>query len=817
MVARRVYGSMIKSLIPQSDDPDLMQAKHPSAPAAVDRRTVGHLARTVPLLPSSTTCGALAELFRQHPHLPAYVIERDGGGYDLVDRGTFLPSYLYGYNRDLYQRTPIARFWKQRSLVVSEDDPTDHVGVLMTTEHPELLNSGFIILRRGAYLGVGLSIDLMRAIAVLAEEANIAKNTFLANMNHEIRTPLNAVIGNLELLALTRLDSEQHEFVRMAKVSADGLLELIGDLLDLSKIQAHRLELEAIDTDVSKLVDEVVTIMTPRARQKGLRITARIGADVPQIIKTDPLRLRQVLVNFAGNAVKFTDAGGAFITARATEGPNGARMLRFEVVDTGPGFDPARAAELFQPFIQEDASTTRRFGGTGLGLAISKGIIEQIGGEVGCSSDRGLGATFWCSVPITPSAAAERADPPDLGGRTILIAGTGESRAALAERLRGHGAKVEAEEATAPSPEAVSLVIAAAASADGTRLLELLPPLTKHRAPIVVVAPAISSALRYRAHRAGADHTICFPEEFADLVTVAACPSGKTDVQATLAHQRPKPLAAWRERKVLVIDDTSTNRVLAARQLAELGLDCETATNGLEGLEKAMANDYVVILVDASMPVMDGNEFVRRWRDFETARGNSRTPVIAMTAHALAGDAERFKAAGTDDYLSKPVTLAKLERTLQKWLSDQPKTNGRAPTAPDGEQAPMAPAVDLHELAEMIGDQDTSSLSEMLDVFLSDFPALMAGVSESLRNGDRQDLSRAAHAAKSAATSACAKRLAQLLASIEHQASNADFRDLEKMLSDVNVEFERVQAQLAASKSRAMLSQQPTATTNMLR
>jgi CheY-like chemotaxis protein/HPt (histidine-containing phosphotransfer) domain-containing protein len=230
--------------------------------------------------------------------------------------------------------------------------------------------------------------------------------------------------------------------------------------------------------------------------------------------------------------------------------------------------------------------------------------------------------------------------------------------------------------------------------------------------------------------------------------------------------------------------------VLAARQLAELGLNCETATNGLEGLQKAIVDDYLAILVDASMPVMDGNEFVRRWRDFEATRGGSRTPVIAMTAHALAGDAERFKAVGTDDYLPKPVTLAKLHGTLQKWLGDQPQAR---------ERAQAAPAIDLQGLAEMIGDQRPSSLMEMLDIFLADFATLIDGVSESLRNGGRQDLARAAHAAKSAATSACAKPLAQILGSIERQATDADLSDLEQMLADVNLEFARVQAQLAAN------------------
>jgi signal transduction histidine kinase/CheY-like chemotaxis protein/HPt (histidine-containing phosphotransfer) domain-containing protein len=763
------------------------------ATAAVDRRTVGHLARAVPLLPSSTTCGALAELFSKNPDLPAYVIQRDGGSYDLVDRGTFLPTYLHGYNRDLYQRTPIARFWQQQSLVVAEDDPTDQVGVLMTTQRPDLLNSGFVIVRGSEYAGVGLSIDLMRAIAVLAEEANVAKNTFLANMNHEIRTPLNAVIGNLELLALTRLDSDQHDLARTAKISADILLKLIGDLLDLSKIQADRLDLEAIDTDVWQLVDEVLSIVGPRAQQKGLRMAARIAADVPKTIKTDPLRLRQVLLNFAGNAVKFTDSGGAFITARAIGDASGARLFRLEVVDTGPGFDPTRANELFQPFIQEDVSTTRRFGGTGLGLAISRGIIGQMGGEVGCSSDRGEGASFWCSLPIVATEEADRAGPTDLGGRTILVVGNGDARSVIADRLLGHGATVFAQEPAVPAPGALSLVVAVAAPGDEAKLLERMPQLTAHEAPIVVAMSQPSSALRYRAHRAGADHLIHFPDEVADIIPLAARAARHANAPTVAATERAKPFAAWAGKKILVIDDTLTNRVLAVRQLAELGLACDTAVNGLDGLEKATAGDYLAILVDASMPVMDGNEFVRRWRDFEAARGGSRTPVIAMTAHALAGDAERFKSIGTDDYLPKPVTLAKLQGTLQRWLGDQPQAGERA------QAAPAAPAIDLQGLAEMIGDQTPSSLMEMLDIFVADFATLMDGVSQSLRHGGRQDLARAAHAAKSAATSACAKPLAQILGSIEDQATDADLSHLEQMVADVDLEFARVQAELAAN------------------
>lgn len=761
-----------------------------SAALAVDRRTVGHLARPVPLLAASTTCGALADQFAHHPELPAFAIRRDLDQFDLIDRATFLPSYLAGYNRDLFQNTLVSRFWQARTLVVPADTPTDHVGVLMTRDYPELLNSGFIITRGGDFLGIGLSIDLMRALAAIAEESNLAKNTFLANMNHELRTPLNAVIGNLELLSLGTLDAEQRELARMARVSADSLLQLIGDLLDLSKIQAQRLDLELSETRIADLVDEVLTITMPRARQKGLRLIWRIASDLPESLVTDRLRLRQVLVNLVGNAVKFTDAGRVVLTvSRRQRGPDAA-TVHFEVVDTGPGFDPARAQQLFEPFVQEDVSTTRRFGGTGLGLAISKSIIERMGGEVGCAAEPGLGAAFWCAVPLPPAAPAVR---PAIGlrGQHVVICGAGDTAVALASELgrldgvvtlRGLSDRVGVE--TAPA-----LVVIVAGGEDEAAVLEAIAAWSPQTTALVVVVEAASASFGYRARRAGADHVLVAPLDGVELVGLTRPAGAAATPGAALAPSDvPAPLAGGR---ILVIDDTLTNRELAARQLRMLGFECVTAANGAEGLQLASAQLHRAILVDASMPVMDGIEFVRRWRAVEADAGMAPTPVIVVTAHAMAGDAERFMALGADGYLPKPVTLARLREMLLRLTAGPGSGKRPAPAVPSPGEA-----FDIAALGEMIGDDDRDALGELLAVFGEELPSLQAEIGAAVRNFDREALGRAAHAAKSAAGSACAGSLAAALAALERAAPHETPERLAGLFAEAETEFSRARAAL---------------------
>ena len=787
---------------------------------------VGQLLQTVPLLPPTITCGAVADLFGKQPTVPAFVVQMPKGGYGLVDRNSYMTRYLERYNRDIFQRRPITALVDGNPLVVDHDAPIKQVGLLVTSERPDALKTAFVITRGGDFAGVAMGADLMRAVARLAEEASVAKTTFLTNMSHEIRTPLNAVIGNLELLAATALDGEQSDLARMASVSAHTLLELIGDLLDLSKIEADRLEIEMVNCDVRAVIDEVLTIAMPRAKQKGLRLVGWVGAAVPATIRSDPLRLRQVLLNFVGNAVKFTQTGGVFLSARARIDDSGTELLHFEVTDTGPGFDPARAAALFEPFVQEDASTTRRFGGTGLGLAIARRIVEILGGRLGCSTEPGLGATFWATLPVAVAATGTESRPAHaptvFPARVVLVgsdmkavgavtaalaaAGIAVSRSGTAAIVPEGTAAIVPEGTAAIVPEGTAAIVPEGTAAivldqaDTTRTLEAIAGLVERGiAPLLLTADP-SRALHYQAYRHGARHVLLYPGEIGEITALLETPEATREHAAAADPRVTTIAAAPGEALVLVIDDTGTNRELAARQLAKLGLRCETAENGLIGLEMTELRHYALILVDGSMPVMDGFEFARRFRERQSARGDGRTPILAVTAHALAGDAERFIAAGMDDYLAKPVTLEKLRGKLSTWLA------AGAAALPVPAPVEAGGAIDRAALAEMLGEDDPVAIAELLTVFLADFPGLAQPVAAAIATGDRAALARAAHAGKSAAGSAAARPLAALLARLEAMAPEGDVDTLSALERAVRLEFARVEAEVNALAASAAAS-----------
>jgi signal transduction histidine kinase/CheY-like chemotaxis protein len=760
------------------------------------------LLQTVPLLPPTITCGAVADLFGKQPTVPAFVVQMPKGGYGLVDRNSYMTRYLERYNRDIFQRRPITALVDGNPLVVDHDAPIKQVGLLVTSERPDALKTAFVITRGGDFAGVAMGADLMRAVARLAEEASVAKTTFLTNMSHEIRTPLNAVIGNLELLAATALDGEQSDLARMASVSAHTLLELIGDLLDLSKIEADRLEIEMVNCDVRAVIDEVLTIAMPRAKQKGLRLVGWVGAAVPATIRSDPLRLRQVLLNFVGNAVKFTQTGGVFLSARARLDDSGTELLHFEVTDTGPGFDPARAAALFEPFVQEDASTTRRFGGTGLGLAIARRIVEILGGRLGCSTEPGLGATFWATLPVAVAATGTESRPahaPAVFPACVALVGSDMKAVdAVTAALAAAGIAVSRSGTAAIVPEGTAAIVLD--QADTTRTLEAIAGLVERGiAPLLLTADP-SRALHYQAYRHGARHVLLYPGEIGEITALLETPEATREHAAAADPRVTTIAAAPGEALVLVIDDTGTNRELAARQLAKLGLRCETAENGLIGLEMTESRHYALILVDGSMPVMDGFEFARRFRERQSARGDGRTPILAVTAHALAGDAERFIAAGMDDYLAKPVTLEKLRGKLSTWLA----AGAAALPAPAPVEA--GGAIDRAALAEMLGEDDPVAIAELLTVFLADFPGLAQPVAAAIATGDRAALARAAHAGKSAAGSAAARPLAALLARLEAMAPEGDVDTLSALERAVRLEFARVEAEVNALAASAAAS-----------
>jgi CheY-like chemotaxis protein len=373
-------------------------------------------------------------------------------------------------------------------------------------------------------------------------------------------------------------------------------------------------------------------------------------------------------------------------------------MLSFEVIDTGPGFDPTRASQLFEAFVQEDASTTRRFGGTGLGLAISKAIVNQSGGEIGCSAVPGLGATFWFTLPTKTAGAESTPRLPDLAGRAILVIGDAAQRQPIVDCLRACGANVF-EDILAAKANTFSLAVGALSHENELpAVLQRMTAASVSRIAIAIGGP--TAIFRYRAFGAGADHVVDLPTEVAELALLAATGESHSGA-AQHPLEKPAPFSGIKD-KILVIDDTLTNRLLASRQLDQLGLACDVALDGADGLEKACANKYAAILVDGSMPVMDGAEFIRRWRAREKEQNAEPTPLIAMTAHTLVSDSQRFLSLGADGYLPKPVTLRSLHNALSGWLS-LPVTEEQEPNAAAVEPAPSRSALDLQRLGGVFG------------------------------------------------------------------------------------------------------------------
>lgn len=480
----------------------------------------------------------------------------------------------------------------------------------------------------------------------LAEEAaaaSAAKSEFLANISHEIRTPLNGVLGMLQLLEATRLDAEQRRRVEAACASAECLLALLEDVLDLSRIEAGKLTLERLEFDFRSLADQVVQAAAPAAAQKGLRLTCTVEKRVPPLLTGDPKRLRQVLTNLVSNAVKFTPAGEVRVQARVEEEGTEHVTLRCSVRDTGPGIPRDKQSLLFQKFTQLDSSTARNHGGAGLGLAIAKQICELMGGVIGVESEPGRGSEFWFTVRLSKTARVPGAPR--------------ESRDAQTEGM-GFGDAGHME--------------------------------------------------RPRA--------VCDP-----------------------ALQLPKA-------KVLVVEDNATNLEVALGMLRLLGVEAEAARNGAEAIEALRREEYGLVLMDVQMPGMDGYELTRRVRSAGATVHNSKIPIIAMTAHAMAGDREACLAAGMDDYIPKPLRLKEVESLLKRWLPA-----GRQKPGPrEAERAEAAQVFRKELLWERLGG-DPVLVQSVVEIFLEDTPRQLRALRGALVRADIKEAERVAHTIKGSA------------------------------------------------------------------
>ncbi len=612
--------------------------------------------------------------------------------------------------------------------------------------------------------------EALRVSTIEALAASRAKSEFVANMSHELRTPLNGVIGMLELLEDTPLTDEQRVLVRTAVSSGDALVGVINDVLDFSKMEAGKLELERRDFDPRELAETTCEMLAPEAHAKGVELTLWVDETVPAALRGDSHRLRQVLTNLLANAVKFTARGEVSVRVEsAREAPDRAR-LRIEVADTGIGIEADRLTQLFEPFTQADSSTTRRFGGTGLGLAISRRLAEIMSGELTAESEPGHGSTFRFEIPlevVDAPRASRRARvvlPPTT--RVLVVDDNATNRRIVRGYLRD---RIVVCHDAVGGQQALAMLEAAAAEgrpydivvldsempelggADVARAIRAVPALDACR--IVMLTSAGTGPVE------GVERQIAKPIRRAVLLEALAEALADTAPDADAAE--PEPEVARIHGRVLVVEDNPVNQLVIETLLRRRGFLVDRASDGLEALARLDHSLHDAVFMDCQMPNLDGYEATARIRTAEN--GERHVPIVAMTAHALAGDRERCLRAGMDDYLSKPIRTEDLDPVLERWLP--------VPGTP-------AELVDRERLRSL-SEVGPGMVEKLVEVFARSTPALLSELVTAVEHADDEARRRLAHKLRGGSEAVGAQRLSELASRLEDGGGPSDAAELE--------------------------------------